>query len=262
MAPIGGLTEVSRVSRTMCAPALFIGTAGWSIPAPHAARFTADGTHLRRYAQVFDAVEINSSFHRPHRRATFEKWAASVPDHFRFSVKLPKAITHKAKLVDSDSALDAFLGEATGLGQKLGVLLVQLPPSLAFDPEIAEAFFVAMRSQTAIPIVCEPRHASWLALPGERLLLGHGIGRVAADPPRASGADEPGGWPGIAYYRLHGSPRVYYSSYEPQRLATQAQRMQRDRARGADVWCIFDNTTLNAACGNALDLRDRLQAAR
>jgi uncharacterized protein YecE (DUF72 family) len=246
----------------MHAPFLFVGTAGWSIPASHAARFPGDGTHLQRYARIFDAAEINSSFYRPRRRATYEKWAGSVPDHFRFAVKLPKAITHQARLIDCDLTLDRFLGEATGLGEKLGVLLVQLPPSLVFEPEVADGFFNAVRLRTAIPIVCEPRHASWFALAAERLLLTHTIGRVAADPPPATSADEPGGWPGIAYYRLHGSPRIYYSNYEPERLAAQQRRMQIHLVRGGGVWCIFDNTALYAACGNALDLRDRSRAAR
>jgi uncharacterized protein YecE (DUF72 family) len=71
-----------------------IGTAAWSIPKKHAAPFPTAGSHLERYAAVFNAAEINSSFYRPHRAATYERWAASVPDDFRFAVKVPKAITH------------------------------------------------------------------------------------------------------------------------------------------------------------------------
>jgi uncharacterized protein YecE (DUF72 family) len=69
-----------------------IGCAGWSLPRVEQERFPAAGSHLERYASVFDAVEINSSFHRPHRPATYARWAAAVPSSFRFSVKLPKTI--------------------------------------------------------------------------------------------------------------------------------------------------------------------------
>ena len=71
-----------------------IGTAGWSIPKEHAGAFPVEGSHLERYGAVLDAVEINSSFYRPHRRATYERWAGAVPEHFRFAVKVPRAITH------------------------------------------------------------------------------------------------------------------------------------------------------------------------
>ena len=66
--------------------AIRIGCAGWSVLSRHRALFGTEGSHLARYATRFDAVEINSSFYRPHRRATYERWAASVPDAFRFSL--------------------------------------------------------------------------------------------------------------------------------------------------------------------------------
>jgi uncharacterized protein YecE (DUF72 family) len=111
--------------------AVIIGTAGWSIPIPDRAAFPAEGTALQRYAARFGGLEINSSFHRPHRASTWERWGASVPDGFRFSVKLPKTITHQAKLVEAEPLLSAHLADAALLGAKLAVHLVQLPPSLA-----------------------------------------------------------------------------------------------------------------------------------
>src|SRR5438067_4991367 len=130
-----------------CTQFLGVGCAGWSIPKPHAGHFPAAGSHLARYAGRFPAVEINSSFYRPHRPATYARWAASVPPDFRFSVKVPKLATHERRLVDTDDVLDAFLGEATQLGDKLGPLLVQLPPSLSFSADVAAAFFAALRDR-------------------------------------------------------------------------------------------------------------------
>src|SRR5689334_2689831 len=102
----------------------FIGTAGWGIPSTSSAAFPAVGSNLRRYGSVFDAVEINSSFHRSHELSTYRRWAEAVPDTFRFSVKVPKTITHVQKLRDVELLLAPFLAEIAGLGCKLGPLLV------------------------------------------------------------------------------------------------------------------------------------------
>src|ERR1700744_6501821 len=112
------------------AKAICIGTAGWNVPAQYATAAAGEGTHLQRYARVFNCVEVNSSFYRPHRLATWQRWADSVPDGFRFSVKVPKAITHEGALACSRETLQKFFGEVSGLGDKLGPLLVQLPPKL------------------------------------------------------------------------------------------------------------------------------------
>src|SRR5689334_17239458 len=114
-------------------PAPRVGTAGWAIPRPVAERFPAEGSGLARYAARFDAVEINSTFYRSHRPATYARWVASTPPQFRFAVKLPRTITHEARLADSAARIAAFRAEAAQLGEKLGPLLVQLPPSLAYD---------------------------------------------------------------------------------------------------------------------------------
>ncbi len=235
-----------------------IGTAGWSIPLKDAGSFPAEGTSLERYAARFGCAEINSSFHRPHRPATYERWAAAVPEPFRFSVKLAKTITHKQRLVDCEPLLEAFLDEIAGLGSKAAIILVQLPPSLAFNVEVAAAFFDSLRARTSAALACEPRHASWFEEGAERLLSDRRIARVAADPVKAEGAGEPGGWRGLSYYRLHGSPVPYRSSYEPERLDAYARAMAADLEVGREVWCIFDNTASSAATGNALDLQELL----
>jgi uncharacterized protein YecE (DUF72 family) len=122
---------------------LVIGTAGWSIPAKEAARFGPGASALQRYATRFAGVEINSSFHRPHRRETWRRWADSVTAGFRFAVKVPKTISHERKLVDCGELVASFLDELGGLGDKLAILLLQLPPKLAFDPEVAAPFLAS-----------------------------------------------------------------------------------------------------------------------
>lgn len=230
---------------------LRIGTAGWSIPKAHAAAFPAEGSHLARYAQVLNGAEINTSFYRPHRPATYARWAATVPPGFRFAVKLPRTITHEARLANTEPLLDAFLAEATALGDSLGPLLVQLPPSLRFHPATAGTFAAALRARHAGDIACEPRHATWFTPEAESLLHTHRFARVAADPAVVPAAATPGGWPGLAYWRLHGSPRMYYSPYGEDRLAALARRL----AATGPAWVIFDNTAEFQALSNALDLR-------
>jgi len=236
---------------------LRVGTAGYSYPAwvgPFYPPGTSAHDLLPAYARHFPAVEINSSFYRPHRPATYARWAASVPSGFRFAVKIPRAITHERRLADAGPLLDAFLAGPAALGTALGCLLVQLPPSLALDAATADAFFAKLRARHDGAVVAEPRHASWFTPEGDRLLAAWRIGRVAADPARVPAAAEPAGWPGTVYYRLHGSPRTYYSAYDDAYLDALAGRLL-EVAAGA--WCIFDNTASGAATANALGLLER-----
>lgn len=236
-----------------------IGCAGWAIPKAHKPEFPDNGSHLERYAARFSAVEINSSFYKPHRPATYSRWAASVPNDFRFSAKVPKTITHKQRLVDADALLDAFLREVTCLGRKLGCLLVQLPPSLAYHAPTVEHFFESVRARHDGPLVVEPRHESWFTPDVATRLYAHRVGQVAADPAVVPAAAEPAGWPEVIYVRLHGSPDVYYSTYDEPYLDRLAERMREYATRAREAWCIFDNTALFAATPNALSLAGRLR---
>lgn len=243
------------------AGAIRVGCAGWAVPKSHAGRFPSAGSHLARYAARLPAVEINSSFYRPHRPATYARWAASVPDEFRFAVKVPREITHTRRLKNADEPLANFLAETAALGPKLGPLLVQLPPSLTFSADTARRFFSTLRDQFAGLVVVEPRHPTWFAPAAGQLVESVRVARVAADPAVVPAAGEPGGWGGLVYYRLHGSPKVYYSDYAPEQLDAQAGEL-RCAAKAAEVWCVFDNTAEGAATANALDLLDRLSPER
>jgi uncharacterized protein YecE (DUF72 family) len=230
-----------------------IGCAGWGLPTAKAGAFPGPGTHLERYARVLPVVEVNSSFYRPHRRETWERWAASVPEAFRFSVKIPREITHFRRLKEANAPLESLLAQVGGLGSKLGPLLVQLPPSLAFDEQVARAFFSALRARHQGAVVCEPRHPSWFGRAAGAAFRELRIARVAADPARVSAAGRPGGWRGITYWRLHGSPRVYVSAYSRAYLRLLAATLRRG-ARRAETWCVFDNTAAGAALDNARTL--------
>ena len=237
-----------------------VGTAGWSIPRAATSRFDLTGTHLERYSRRFDCAEINSSFHRPHAATTYANWRASTPPAFRFAVKIPRAITHDLKLRGAREPFIAFLTQTDGLAEKRGPLLLQLPPSLIFDGPVVTRFLNMVRRVYAGPIVCEPRHATWFAPPIDALLSRYRISRVAADPPPVPDATVPAGWSRMAYFRLHGSPRTYWSRYDDNAIATLAGIL--DRMTSAQVWCVFDNTASGAAIENAWQLRERVVAGR
>lgn len=232
-----------------------IGCAGWSLGSAERALFDAGDSMLARYATRFDAVEVNSSFYRPHKRATYRRWADSVPAGFRFSVKMPKTITHEMGLRGVGDPLDRFLGEVEGLGPKLGGLLIQLPPSLAFDARVASTFFAMLRRRTAVPLACEPRHASWFTPSVEAMLRDRGVTRVAADPAPVAGAEHVAGGGTWRYWRWHGSPDRYYSRYDDAALIHLAAAVRTETPKGVVPWLIFDNTANGQATTNAMSLQ-------
>jgi uncharacterized protein YecE (DUF72 family) len=235
-----------------------IGTAGWSIPRASAHRCPGDGAHLERYARVFHCAEINSSFHRPHAASTYAKWAASTPPEFRLAVKVPRTITHDQRLRRARLRFAQFLEQTAGLGCRRGPLLVQLPPSFAFDSRVTAAFFEMVRSRHDGLVVCEPRHRTWFSARADALLRRFEVARAAADPACAANANLPGGWEGIGYFRLHGAPRTYWSRYDAQYLRRLAVALRRI-SESADVWCLFDNTASGAAIENAWELQQILR---
>lgn len=213
--------------------------------------FPGPGTHLARYARVFGCVEMNSTFYRPHRPSTYARWAAVVPPDFRFALKLPKTISHERRLVECGELVDDFVRETAVLEGKRGPLLLQLPPSFGFDPIVVAAFLTQVRDRYDGPLVCEPRHPSWFDGAADALLHAHAVARAAADPAVVPAAAVPGGWPALAYYRWHGSPRVYFSAYDDERLDAFSRASAEARK---PAWCIFDNTAHGAAAGDALRL--------
>ncbi|MES2415597.1 MAG: DUF72 domain-containing protein [Pseudomonadota bacterium] len=246
-------------------PKINVGTAGWGLPRATWPHFLSGSSHLERYSSRFNAVEINSSFYRPHRRATYEKWAASVPTGFCFSVKLPKAFTHELRLDVSGSeakgALQSFFEQVSGLKEKFCCLLIQLPPSLPYSPAKAMQFFKLLRDQYQGVVAVEPRNFSWFGNEAEVLFRQEELSRVLADPVLFDAGRWPGGDPRAVYLRLHGSPRIYYSAYGRTLIQSLATRMRMASHTASTVWCVFDNTASGAATADALYLNELLKPA-
>ncbi len=235
-----------------------VGTAGWGFPTRLNDAFPGDATKLERYSRIFDVVEINSTFYRLHRADTLRRWSDSVPESFRFSLKLSRSITHNRKLEDFDPEFTHFVDLSLNLRHNLGPILIQLPPKLECDAKLAPAFIARVAAETRAKFLLEPRHPTWFTPEIDVLLKESGISRVAADPARADVDALPGADAGVAYFRLHGAPRVYYSQYDSASLNVWIARMREVATIGADTWCIFDNTALGFAWEDGLRLKEML----
>jgi uncharacterized protein YecE (DUF72 family) len=237
----------------LCHQPVYVGCAGWNIPKFASRHFDCTGSHLERYAAVFNCCEVNSSFYRLHMRKTWERWAASVPADFRFAVKMSRTISHEVALHCSLEMLSAFFRQIEFLHDKLGPILIQLPPKLSFEPILAKKFLTMLRECYSGEVVWEPRHASWFDLGVDELLKEFGVARVAADPAVVPAAGQPGSLGDLVYFRLHGSPRRYYSAYSDDFIDELSARIA-NLARNSRAWCVFDNTASGAAIEDALRL--------
>jgi uncharacterized protein YecE (DUF72 family) len=234
-----------------------VGLAGWSNPPAQRFERASEQTHLSYYAAHFSCVEINSSFYRPHQSATYARWRDETPAPFRFSVKMPRSVTHDSHLKRCAAEVARFYEDIAALQPKLAAVLVQLPPSLEFNGRTVRTFFNSVPRLRGTRVVCEPRHPSWFTGPAESALREAGVSRVAADPVRCPGAEVPGGVRRFAYFRWHGAPRLYYSKYSEAQLAVFAATLRKTKA--AEAWCVFDNTARHAAWDDALKFMAALQ---
>jgi uncharacterized protein YecE (DUF72 family) len=238
----------------------FVGTAAWNIPKIANDLFPGVGSHLERYSEVLNGVEINSTFYKEHLPKTFARWRDAVPDDFRFSVKLSRTFTHDSALTEKGAPLEVCLRNYILLGEKWGVLLVQLPPSLEFKEKIAAPFFEAVRKYYKGALVCEPRHRTWTSKTSYELFQRLKISRVWADPDPCPVPERPKWDCGdIRYLRLHGSPEIYRSEYDEARLREYADLISDGSQNLSQTWCVFDNTTFGHATIQAVWMKEKLR---
>lgn len=240
---------------------VYIGTSGWSVAHAVAPASRPGLSGLERYAEYFNAVEVNSTFYRLPLPKTVDRWRDATPAEFRFAVKLPRSITHEAGLIAAEAQTAQFCELVARFERKLGPLLVQLPPRLELQARVASRFLEHLRRVSPAPVVLEPRHVSWFTAEAERLLIDLSVARIAADPACCEAASRPGAAARPSYFRWHGSPRKYFSAYPPDAISTfAAQVLAMKRARGArsEIYCFFDNTALGAAAMNARSLETEL----
>ncbi|TMI76813.1 MAG: DUF72 domain-containing protein [Bacillati bacterium ANGP1] len=213
-------------------PRAYIGTSGFSYPEWKGSFYPADlpnGEMLRFYGQMFLTVELNNTFYRYPGEDTLAQWAAAVPPEFRFSVKAHRRITHNKRLVDVDGDVAFLFERLRRLGDRLGSILFQLPPSLRFDLSLLESFLASLRpgGQT----VLEFRHNSWRNEAVYRLLETHRVALcVAETDEEMQPADVVGP---VSYLRLH------KSRYADEDLHRWAQWIGQRTGEGRSVFAYF-----------------------
>lgn len=232
-----------------------VGTSGWSYghwdgvlyePGLPAAQ------RLSVYAREFDTVELNASFYRWPRDATFASWRRRLPEGFAMSVKAPRGLTHGRRLYAPEAWADRVARGWHELADRRAVLLVQLPPDLERD-DARLAYFLE-RLPPWLPVTVELRHPSWVAEPVFALLARHGAAYCVmsgAGLPCVLRATAP-----FVYLRLHGpsDTHLYAGSYSDADLAWWRDRIQ-EWAGAHDVFVYFNNDGDGHAVRNARTLR-------
>lgn len=225
-------------------PRFVVGTSGWSYPDWKQEFYPRDVPQrkfLEYYATRFPATELNASFYRLPTEKMLDAWLDRTPDEFRFCAKLSRLITHQKKLNDPADALSGFFERFEPLLGRMGPVLAQLPPSLAFDSDRVATFLAACRDASDLPLAIEARHGSWFGDEALELLETHKAALVQAE----SG----GRWPetdtltaDFAYLRFHGPKELYASGYSPQKLGHVAGRIAEYLQSGMHVYAFFNNT--------------------
>jgi uncharacterized protein YecE (DUF72 family) len=239
---------------------VFIGTCGWVYGAWKGRFYPPTLPHAQElgyYASRFDATEVNYSFYHVPSAETYRRWLRVVPPDFLFALKANRVITHLARLRDSESAWNDFTRGARELGQHLGPILLQLPPSFRNDHAALVNFLEMTSAGTpSIRLAFEFRHASWFTNDTYRLLNRHAAALCVADGPRFPRVDQVTA--DFAYLRFHGrTPREapWYGDEQLRREATFIERLVR---QGIDTYIYFNNDALAHAPANAARLRELL----
>ncbi len=235
---------------------LHVGTSGFDYPEwvgrIYPRRLPA-GERLAFYATLFPAVELNSTFYRLPTRKQCERWAAQVPADFRFAVKASRYLTHVLRLRQPDEAVERMLERIEPLGDRLGPVLVQLPPDLPVDAGALDAtltaFDTSAPSAQQVRVALEPRHESWFVADVEAVLRDHGAALCRADrrgkrSPEWRTAD----W---RYVRMHEGSAVPAGCYDSSDLAALATRLAEEGSITTADWVFFNNDGHACAPANA-----------
>ena len=232
-----------------------IGTSGWTYP-HWQKRFYPDdwpkSRWLEYYVQHFDTVELNATFYRLPKPQTFRNWNARTPGDFLWALKANKYITHTKRLNDPEEPIERFYSAASGLEEKTGPILFQLPPSLAFEDKAFQRFCRSLKPSYRHTL--EVRHPSWLCDRVYAILAQHNIAFCIADTAGRYPYDEVL-TADFVYVRLHGSKKLYASDYSEEELQVWAGKI---KAWGKDTYLYFDNDFSGYAVKNARRLKQIL----
>ncbi len=239
----------------------WVGTSGWHYYHWLGNFYPEDlpsGRWLAYYARHFATVELNNSFYRQPRPSAWELWRRTVPEGFRFAVKANRFITHIKRLREVADSLERFLEGASRLGDRLGPLLYQLPPSFHRTEENLErlARFLELLPRQQQHAV-EFRHRSWFGEETWSMLRRYGVAFCCFDSPGLKTplvATAP-----HAYVRFHGGEALYASNYSDEALWEFSRRLLALGQETAEVYVYFNNDACGFAVSNARTLRDYLE---
>jgi uncharacterized protein YecE (DUF72 family) len=228
-----------------------IGTSGWQYRdwrGPFYPDRLAQGRWLEHYVTVFDTVESNNAFYRLPERRTFEQWAARTPDDFTMAVKASRYLTHIRRLREPEEAVDRLVERASGLGGKLGPILVQLPPGFRADAERLDRTLA--RFPPGWRLAVEVRDRSWEHAEIRAVLEGRGAALCLADrrgPLRPLWRTTT--WTYLRFHEGTASPRPCYGT---RALRTWARRLLDGWGAEAEAWVYFNNDPRACAPANAV----------
>jgi uncharacterized protein YecE (DUF72 family) len=233
---------------------LYVGTSGWQYADWRGVLYPPglpQRRWLERYAEAFATVENNNAFYRLPRRETFEDWRARTPDGFVMAVKASRFLTHVKRLKDPEEPVRRLLDVAAGLGDRLGPILLQLPPTMRADPERLDRCLACFPRRVRVAV--EPRHDSWWTGEVRDLLAAHGAALCWAD--RLGRPLTPlwrtAGW---AYLRLHEGLARPWPSYGDAALRSWLARLGADGGRDRDAYAYLNNDPGGAAVRDAARL--------
>ncbi len=239
----------------------FIGTSGWSYKNWDKKFYPPDlkaENKIAHYSKHFNATEVNASFYQNLDPETYQNWRQLVPADFSFTVKLNRYMTQMKKLKVDDQTkerLDQFFEGVKNLGDKLGCILIQLPPSLKKDPEKLGNFMEVLPGEYQYAL--EFRNNSWFDKETENLLKSFNAAFVISDSPK---------WPchitttaDFIYVRFHGKEKLFISQYKEEDLESWAKTLYQFKESNKTGYCFFNNTDHGYAIGNAKKIRELLE---
>src|SRR3954469_23706107 len=231
---------------------LFVGTSGWQYKDWRDLVYPA-GTPTRLWLEettrLFATVEVNNAFYRLPSRETFESWRDRVPPDFVVAVKASRYLTHIKRLKDPEEPVHRLMTHAEGLGDRLGPVLLQLPPTLRADPALLDACLACFPSGTRVAV--EPRHDSWWTPETLEVLESRGAALCWADvqarpvTPLRRTAD----W---GYVRFHQGRAQPWPRYGRRSLDTWVDRIATTWSDAHDVYAYFNNDPGGAAVADAV----------
>ncbi len=243
-------------------PGLHIGTSGWSYQHWSGLFYPVNikpEKYLEYYLTKFDCVELNASFYHLPQPATAAGWIRRTPADFRFCPKLSKHVTHQLRLANADEALNRYFDVFGIMQERLGPVLIQLPPGLSFDISLITGFLNSITDRyPAYQFAVEIRHKSWINDTFLDLLHQHGMAFVIADSGKRFPCHEVV-TADFIYLRFHGREKLYASDYSDTDLGHYAGKIMNWLLQGKEIWAFFNNDYHGFAVKNAIRLKEMIR---